>query len=126
MLSKTCSSCKKFKLTNAFSSNKSRKDKLHNECKQCQVTYNRLYILQTKYQLTKEDARALVKKIEHGCEICRTPLSLGRSGYAVDHDHQSNKIRGVLCQDCNLGLGFFQDNPGIINKAITYLKHHGN
>lgn len=52
------------------------------------------------------------------CEIC------GGSGrMCIDHNHETNKIRGVLCNLCNRGLGYFQDSPLLLRKAAAYLEN---
>jgi hypothetical protein len=64
------------------------------------------------------------------CAICgeletRTTRAGGLLMLAVDHDHKSMKIRGLLCGSCNLGLGQFKDSPLLLEKAILYLRKHG-
>lgn len=49
------------------------------------------------------------------CEICDQPAE------AVDHDHVTGKIRGVLCHHCNRGIGLFEDNPDMLKAAAEYL-----
>jgi hypothetical protein len=51
------------------------------------------------------------------CAICGT-----REKLVVDHDHQTNYVRGLLCNRCNLGLGCFQDRTVLFENAIRYLK----
>ena len=46
-----------------------------------------------------------------------------KSGLYIDHDHDTGKIRGLLCHDCNSGLGHFRDNPALLLKALRYLKN---
>lgn len=50
------------------------------------------------------------------CEICGATEKL-----KIDHDHKTGKIRGVLCNHHNTGLGMFQDNPVFLQEAINYL-----
>lgn len=58
------------------------------------------------------------------CKICnRTPTS--GNLLSVDHNHATEDIRGLLCQNCNAGLGMFQDDPIILERAIRYLKGNG-
>ena len=53
------------------------------------------------------------------CAICST--TEGRM--VIDHCHDTGKIRGILCQHCNTGLGAFKDNESSIGRAILYLRH---
>jgi hypothetical protein len=74
----------------------------------------RLYVLRTKYNLTEEEFNELAKD---GCMICG-----GRERLAVDHDHETNEVRGILCVKCNTALGSFDDSIELLYKAISYLK----
>jgi hypothetical protein len=47
----------------------------------------------------------------------------GVSGLVVDHDHETGEVRGLLCNRCNTGLGFFADNRGYMRRALTYLEN---
>ena len=59
------------------------------------------------------------------CAICNSAKpGCSRKYFTVDHDHQSNKIRGLLCARCNPGLGFFMDQPELLRAAIHYLETH--
>jgi hypothetical protein len=57
------------------------------------------------------------------CAICGKVEPLrGRSFHPVDHDHSTGRVRGILCQACNVGLGSFRDDPALLFLAIEYLK----
>jgi hypothetical protein len=76
------------------------------------------------YGLTLADV-AIMERTQRGrCWICKTPF--GVKGFQVDHCHATGKVRGLLCGSCNSGLGFFGDNPGLLKRAIKYLKETGN
>ena len=55
------------------------------------------------------------------CKICGLPNKDGKK-LSVDHDHKTGKVRGLLCNRCNRGLGVFRDDPEILHKATEYLK----
>lgn len=43
---------------------------------------------------------------------------------SVDHDHTSGKVRGLLCGRCNAGVGYFRDDPALMEQAAIYIKQH--
>ena len=65
-----------------------------------------------------------------GCAICSKPETATRNGkikaLSVDHDHESGKIRGLLCSDCNTGIGKLKEDRSIFISAIRYLDKHSN
>lgn len=86
----------------------------------------RLYKRQTnyriKYGLELVQVEAMLEAQNGLCAICEAPIILGgRSGAKVDHDHKTNRVRGLLCSRCNVALGSFRDDPKILAAAITYL-----
>lgn len=72
----------------------------------------------------------MLKNQGYKCVICGGELFLfgdlkNRNKVAsIDHDHDTGKVRGLLCNDCNIGLGKFKDNPEYPLKAASYLKEH--
>jgi hypothetical protein len=80
--------------------------------------YRTLYRL---YQLTPQMYQALVTRQNGKCAICEG-TNPGGDRLAVDHDHQTGKVRGLLCHNCNIGLGNFQDSRDALRKAIVYLE----
>lgn len=55
------------------------------------------------------------------CGICHFPLVVARKVH-IDHCHQENEVRGLLCSKCNNGLGFFAEDPELLLRAAAYLK----
>jgi DNA-directed RNA polymerase subunit RPC12/RpoP len=84
---------------------------------------NREVILSKKYGLTPDQVKALKLEQNYKCKMCGKDLVLGHSTH-IDHDHITNKVRGILCNKCNLGLGFFNDNIKTLKLGIKYLRAH--
>ena len=68
--------------------------------------------------LSLQDYRAMRERQGNVCGICKTP---GKP-LCVDHCHATGKVRGLLCRDCNLGLGNYKDNPVFTRAATAYLE----
>ncbi len=79
--------------------------------------------LKRKYGITLVDYEALLIKQGGGCAICGGPPGGQSNGiyYSVDHDHATNKIRGLLCHNHNTGLGLLGDDIVSLQKALDYL-----
>ena len=74
-----------------------------------------------KYGITLDDRQALYAK-QHGyCAICKTKLEINQ--LHTDHDHVTGIVRGLLCPNCNHGLGFFHDDPAMLKVALSYLQN---
>ena len=94
--------------------------------------------LKTKYGITIEEYVAISSSQNDVCAIChkketritRPNAKTYKNGIAprlaVDHDHESGVIRGLLCHNCNIGIGHFQDNIDLLKSAITYLERLSN
>lgn len=76
-----------------------------------------------RYNLTIGEYETIRKRQRNRCAICGIEESKSqKKNLCVDHDHKTGKVRGLLCGKCNSGLGFFQDNTDIIEKALGYLQ----
>ena len=75
---------------------------------------------QARIGLSIRDYDLMLEKQGGGCAICGSLTNGGRA-MAVDHDHVTGAIRGLLCMHCNLGLGQFRDEPALLQAAIHYL-----
>ena len=60
------------------------------------------------------------------CAICGIHQSELKQSLCVDHNHITGEIRGLLCSNCNAGIGMLQDNSDIIEKALQYMKDSQN
>jgi len=65
---------------------------------------------------------ALLNKQEGACAICKQPLTENKKHLDVDHDHTTGKIRGLLCNSCNRGIGFLKDCPNTLRAAANYIE----
>jgi hypothetical protein len=77
--------------------------------------------LQRKYGITVEDWDRLYDEQLGRCAIC--VVTLAEVKVCVDHDHTTGEVRGLLCNRCNQGLGYFADSPAILCAATKYLEH---
>lgn len=73
-----------------------------------------------KYGLSDADFRKMMRAQKGVCKICGRKA--GKKPLHVDHDHQTKKVRGLLCHKCNLGLGLFSDSLRVLKEAVTYLE----
>ena len=107
-------------------------------CRECDTQYSREYISQPEHRarLHKmhvarvfgvDDYESLLEAQGGVCAICGRPeRRMSRVGgvvrrLAVDHDHVTGQVRGLLCHDCNIGIGMFEENTALMAVAIGYL-----
>jgi hypothetical protein len=127
---KRCHNCLEIKPKSEFSYRKSGKyDHWQADCKTCQKIFMRKYRLLVNYGLTPEDYEVLLGKQDGCCAICAGVPAVD-DVLRVDHDHDccsgdktcGKCIRGLLCDLCNRGLGYFQDDAVKLRTAIQYLE----
>lgn len=95
------------------------------QCRSCRSDMDRL----SKYGVSKEHFQSLLEQQDFACAICANPLE-GQK-ICIDHDHSccpgkrccGKCVRGLLCDDCNHGLGFFRDSVDRMRCAIKYLEN---
>jgi hypothetical protein len=78
-----------------------------------------------RFGLTVEDYQAMLAAQGGVCAICGTPPT-DRRRLAVDHNHETGAVRGLLCVPCNQALGRFKDSPDVLAAAAMYLLRHEN
>jgi hypothetical protein len=129
-MKKRCPDCGKWKPLEEFPRNKNSKDGRHAYCRPChnergRETYTRLYgstrhyHLKRRYGIGADDFDELARTQGGVCAIC------GRADPEhVDHSHDTGAVRGILCFNCNGGLGQFRDSADTLRNAVSYLDRH--
>lgn len=139
--SKWCGRCRKIKSIDEFFKSKGAYNGLQGHCKDCireeqrewraknrmrSRYYSQRLRLREKYGVTYEFYEELLEKHSHKCAICGQPETRESNGVpilmAVDHDHRTGEIRGILCNNCNRALGLLKDDTEVLRKAIEYLE----
>ncbi len=149
-LTRRCSRCKKEKPISAFGP-KMPSGQLRAYCRVCERIRQRVWRsanssrfkanqrawskrnpdrnLKSQIGITAEIKYERLKSQGGVCGACRAPQhhsrrALGLSGWCADHDHKTKKFRGVLCNNCNLALGYAKDSPEILMALIKYLESY--
>jgi Autographiviridae endonuclease VII len=100
---------------------KSSKDKW--KCKN--PDYNREWNFKNKYGISIEEYNKMLDEQDGKCLICDTREPKGsHNTFNVDHCHITGNVRGLLCWSCNSGMGKFNDDIGLLEKVILYLKKY--
>ncbi len=135
IVEKVCRRCKILKLLKDFGAQKRNKDGREAQCLECVNTYRRnrwkaninpdkarnqhLWI---RYQIRPEEYESLLQSQRGICAICGQPPSIKEKYLRVDHCHETDLIRGLLCAACNMGLGSLGDTIKGVEQALEYLK----
>lgn len=120
--SKKCNKCRKTKPISEFGKDKYQKDGLFWCCKSCRIAPRRKIDLYRRYGISLRQYEKLLEKQSGVCAICGRHQAEFKNSLDVDHNHETGKVRGLLCPSCNRGLGNFKDNRGILIKAVQYLE----
>lgn len=143
---KRCTVCKHEKPLSEFYANKRSADGKGYRCKSCddaartksraksegtKLGYRRR-MLQASYGISLEDYDNMLARQAGKCAICGTDNPAGEGNFpkkalsfSVDHCHGSGRVRGLLCNTCNRGLGFFRDDTILLVAAQRYLECNG-
>jgi hypothetical protein len=85
--------------------------------------------LQRNYGIDLDKYNEMLHNQDHKCGICKSPgFIMNKDTHkmllVVDHDHNTGKVRKLLCHNCNRALGLFKDSKEVISTALQYLKEH--
>ncbi|MGZ4126862.1 MAG: endonuclease VII domain-containing protein [Actinomycetota bacterium] len=128
LLTKRCPRCGATKDVAEFPRNRATHDGLATYCKPCHnatIRRNkeklhgseRQFRLRLRYGIDETDLAWLALQQADVCGICGSQTRLH-----VDHDHRSGKVRGLLCFNCNRGLGYIRDDVQVLRNAVQYLE----
>jgi hypothetical protein len=129
-----CSTCLEDKPKSKFFKNSSLKRGYQYQCKTCKGAldkklYNSNEAKSNKrlkrYGITEDDYNLMFQKQQGCCAICNSHQSNFKRALAVDHCHETGKVRGLLCTNCNVGLGNFKDSLTSLSNAMVYLTKEG-
>ena len=117
---KTCSRCGEIKELDSFSKRSSRPSGVQSKCKDCEREVRRQYYktheyARRRFKLTEDQYNDLMSN--ENCKTCGEKM--GKK--CIDHCHSTNKIRGVLCNNCNTALGLVKDNRQTLQNMLQYL-----
>ena len=139
-MKKYCPDCNLYLEAEAFRKSKKGRDGLSRICLKCEVHQVRTVSIDDKpnrkmrrremkirrfgahalkYGLSEKEWIEMLEVQKNLCAICRTKQP-GKV-LCIDHDHKTGAVRGLLCGNCNVGLGNFKDNTKILKSAISYL-----
>jgi len=100
-----------------------KRGKTYGFCRACRAVrreghreWHRDYMLMRRYQLTRQERSDILVSQDGLCAICYT-----RPAIAVDHDHETGKVRGMLCKGCNTAIGVIGDTPEALENVLEYL-----
>lgn len=119
--SKVCSQCDQRKPFDGFHRKSESPDGRAGICIKCKTEDRRSYHLNYAYGITEEHYFTLLDEQWGCCAICGSDDETIGGHLHVDHNHHTGDVRGLLCSNCNTGLGLLQDNPDTLKSAIRYL-----
>jgi recombination endonuclease VII len=98
-------------------------EELSERDKEAYRRYRRAHHINKKFGLSTEQYDAMLVAQEHHCALCPRP-DLPEKRLAVDHDHKTGKVRALLCDKCNRGIGYFDDDSQLLRTAADFIDKH--
>lgn len=120
---KACTQCGSVKPLSHFAQRASAPDGLRYDCRDCQAEKSRGYLLRRRFGITAAEYDRMLAEQGGGCALCRRSAPGGRwTSFAVDHCHETGRVRGLLCYFCNYALGVLGDSPESLRRAYEYVR----
>ncbi|MER8044035.1 endonuclease VII domain-containing protein [Streptomyces sp. NPDC094032] len=116
---KYCRKCERIKPHSEWDRNKRASDGLSTRCKPCRAAEGRASHLKRQYGMTEAERDEMITSQGGLCCICQKVPAVH-----VDHCHETGRVRGVLCFNCNSAIGKLGDDPDVLRRAIAYLEGH--
>ncbi len=116
--------CKPCKDISTFAWRAKHKDQYNANMRKLRATDKSMFKnidLKRTYGITLEDYNKMLIEQSHKCKICKKPNKSTKRTFAVDHDHITGKVRGLLCYGCNRALHVL-DTPNLLTASLDYLK----
>jgi hypothetical protein len=143
-MTKVCPHCHQEKDTSEFHRNGQKKPRIHSWCKECirpvkrdyQREYRKTHPVDPEYHKKwwaehREEIHERRRRQKYGDSFDYKQMATNQQGrcaicgketvLVTDHNHKTGEVRGLLCANCNVGLGYFSDSPEILVNAATYL-----
>ena len=119
-----CKVCVRKKQVEKYHTLTEEQKKQRREKSNCYNTeYRQQYNLRTRFGLTTEDFSAIIVEQNFMCKICGVGFE-EKVKPQVDHCHETGKVRGLLCRNCNTSLGLLKENPETLRSMIDYLNDY--
>lgn len=113
-----CRHCKLDLPLHRFHKDKKTPNGLYHTCRSCRSKYRRLI------DMSESKYKEILASQNNQCAICGKDANEFKTSLNVDHDYQTEKIRGLLCTNCNMGLGHFKDSLSNLHRALMYIAKH--
>lgn len=94
-------------------------------CRDCRRRRYRRNGIQRKYGITAEEYERMLEEQGGACAICRRSPD-PKKALAVDHDHRTGQVRGLLCDPCNRAIGQLADDPERLERGAGYLRRNSS
>jgi len=128
---KKCKECKELKPVTEYWKMAKAADGLQYSCKPCCLalrkkyatpSYKKQQYLKNTYGISTEEYELMFQRQGSRCAICHIEASETSRGLFVDHCHESDIVRELLCLHCNTALGHFKDNPELMREGAEYVE----